>query len=154
MDKALKDKGLSTFTVDFEREQFKKELSRRALIKSYKQKISFVIGSIPMFKILQDISIAKALNPIAQLPESMDVYFGISMPAFVALHMVEHLLPPGVTRKSVQFTKVVAGIPFCVILECVDRVIGKGLEIANLPNPNLDMQGTLGVTSDQKLKNR
>lgn len=92
-----------------------------------------------MFKPLQDISITKALNPIAQLPLSMDLYFGISMPAFAALHMVEHIMPPSAARKSVQATKVIIGIPFCVISECVDRVTGTGLEMANLPNAHLDM---------------
>ena len=46
-----------------------------------------------MFKTLQEISLKTALNPGAQLPLSLSFYFGISIPAFVALHIAEHTLP-------------------------------------------------------------
>lgn len=89
MDKALKNRSLSKVVVDFESDDFKREIRNRAFLKNLKQKTSFILGSLPMFKRLQDISVARALNPVAQLPLSMDLYFGISMPAFVALHIVE-----------------------------------------------------------------
>jgi len=151
LNQALRDKNLGKVDVDVESAEFEREISKRAIIKNVKQKCSFVIGSLPMFKTLQQISIAKALNPRAQVPLSMDLYFGVSMPAFVALHIFEHTLPPGAARKAIQGAKVVAGMPFCIISECVDRVTSKALKIANLPNVPLDMQGTLGVPSDLKL---
>ena len=96
----------------------------------------------------------KALNPaVAQIPPlSMDLYFEISMPGFVALHILEYTLPPELVRKTIQDTKVVVGIPFCVISDCLARVNSKGLKMSNLPDIPLDMQGTMGVTSDLKLQ--
>lgn len=101
LDKALKDKSLSEMKIDFESDAFRQEMRKRAFIKNIKQKMSFFAGGIPTCKTLQDISVAKALNPTAQLPLSMDLYFGISMPAFIALHIVEHTLPPSPARKVV-----------------------------------------------------
>ncbi len=152
LDEALRNKNLGEADIDLESEVFKREINKRTLIKNLKQKCSFVIGSLPMFKTLQQISIQKTLNPLAQLPLSMDLYFGISMPAFVALHIVEHTLPPGVPRKTIQGAKIVIGLPFCIMSECVDRVTSKGLKISNLPDVPLNMQGTLGVPSDLKLQ--
>lgn len=152
LDKALRDKSLTNVKVDFESEDFRREINKRAFVKNLKQKLSFALGSIPMFKTLQDISVAKALNPAVQVPLSMDLYFGISIPAFVALHIAEHTLPPGTAKKAVQGTKVLIGLPFCVMAECVDRVTSKGLKMVNLPDAPLNMQGTMGVPSDLKLQ--
>ena len=57
MDQALKNKEFSKIDVDLESEDFKREITKRAAIKNMKQKCSFVLGSIPMFKILQQISV-------------------------------------------------------------------------------------------------
>jgi hypothetical protein len=46
-----------------------------------------------MFKGLEDITVETSLNPRAQMPISLPLYFGISMLVFIALHMVEHTLP-------------------------------------------------------------
>ncbi len=152
IDKALKDKSISKIRVDIESEEFKKEINRRVIVKNIKQKASFIAGSIPMFKTLQEISIETALNPAAQLPLNLQLYFGISMPAFVALHIAEHTIPPGAVRTAVKCTKVMVGIPFCVMAECVDKVSSAGLKVLKLPDTSLDMQGTIGVPSDLKLR--
>ena len=80
-DKALKNKSLSNVKIDFESEYFRRELEKRAILKNMKQKIAFALGSIATFKTFQDISVARVLNPAAQLPLSIDLYFGIFMPA-------------------------------------------------------------------------
>lgn len=152
IDRALKGKSLSEVVVDFESEEFRKEINKRAFAKNIKQKTSFIIGSIPMFKTLENISVVTALNPAAQIPLSLSLYFGISMPAFVALHIAEHILPPGVPRNAVKYTKIMVGIPFCVMAECVDKVGSASLKVLNLPDTSLNMQGTLGVPSDLKLQ--
>lgn len=152
IDQALKDRSLSEIVVDVESEEFRKEVNKRAMVKFIKQKVAFIIGSMPMFKTLQDISIATALNPGAQIPLNLQLYFGISMPAFVTLHIAEHLLPPGVPRTTIKYTKVMVGIPFCIMAECVDRVGSRTSKVLNFPDANLDMQGTLGVPSDLKLQ--
>ena len=36
--------------------------------------------------------------------------------------------------------------------ECVDKVVSSTLKLLNLPDTSLDMQGTLGVSSDLKLQ--
>ena len=55
IDKALKEKSVSTLVVDVKSQKFRDEINKRALVKNLKQKTSFIIGSIPMFKTLQDI---------------------------------------------------------------------------------------------------
>lgn len=85
-----------------------------------------------MFKVLEDITVATSLNPGAQLPISLTLYFGISMPVFIALHMVEHTLPIGMPRTIIKYTKVMAGIPFFVMGECVDKVGSAGSKLLKL----------------------
>lgn len=68
IDKALKEKSLSKLKIDVESQEFKDEINKRAFVKNIKQKVAFVVGSVPMFKTLQEISIATALNPKAQIP--------------------------------------------------------------------------------------
>ena len=43
-----------------------------------KRKASFIVESMPMFKTLQDISVAIGLNPVAQI--SLSLYFEIFIP--------------------------------------------------------------------------
>jgi len=105
-----------------------------------------------MFKTLQDISVATALNQAAQIPLSLSLSFRISMPAFVALHIAKVTFPSSVQRKAVKYTKIMVGIPFCVTAECVDKVSSASSKILNLPNTSLNMQNTLGVPSDFKLQ--
>ena len=105
-----------------------------------------------MFKTLQDISVATALNSKAQIPISLPLYFGVSMPAFITLHIIEHTLPMGVPRTIVKCTKVITGIPFCLTSELVDKAGTQILEKLKLPDATLDMQGTIGVPSDVKLE--
>ena len=152
IDQALKSQRLSNTRVDLESEEFRKEINRRVLVKNLKQEASFIVGSVPMFKTLQEISVKTALNPTAQLPLSLQLYFGISMPAFIALHIAEHTLPPSAPRTALKYTKIMVGIPFCVMSECVDKVSSAGLKAFNLPDTNLDMQGTIGVPSDLKIQ--
>lgn len=115
IEKALKDKSLSTVNIDIKSQEFRDEIAKRAFVKNIKQKLSFAVGSVPMFNILKEISIAVARNPQVQIPLSIPLYFGISMPAFVALHMVEYTFPLGNARNLVKGLKVVSGIPFCVM---------------------------------------
>jgi hypothetical protein len=86
------------------------------LVKAIKQKFYFFLGSIPIFKVLEDITVATSLNPGAQLHISLALYFGISMLVFITLHMIEHTLPIGMPRTIIKCTKVMAGIPFFVIV--------------------------------------
>jgi len=55
--------------------------------------VVFIGGSVPMFQILQDISVATVLNLGVQMPLRLSLYFGISMPSFSTLHIAEHILP-------------------------------------------------------------
>lgn len=71
------------------------------------------------------------------------------MPAFIALHIAEHTLPLSAPRTALKYTKVMVGIPFCVMSECVDKVSSAAF---NLPDTSLDMQGTIGVPSDLKIQ--
>jgi hypothetical protein len=105
IDKALKENSLSKLKVDIESQEFKDEINKRAFVKNMKQKVAFAVGSIPIFKTLHDISITTALNSQAQIPVVLTVYFGISMPSFVALHIIEYTLPIGVPRTIVKCTK-------------------------------------------------
>lgn len=117
-----------------------------------KQKVAFAIGAIPMFKTLKEISIVTALNPRAQIPLSLPLYFGVSMPTFVALHIVEHTLPIGLPRNVIKCTKVLTGIPFCVTSEVVDKVSSEILKTLRLPDTALNMEGTIGVPFDIKIQ--
>jgi len=74
------------------------------------------------------------------------------MPAFIALHIAEHTLPPSPTRTAIKYTKIVVGLPFYVMSECVDKVGSTGLKAFNLPDTSLDMQSTIGVPSDLKIQ--
>lgn len=151
IDRALKDNSLSKIEVDIESQEFKDEINKRAFVKNIKQKQVFAAGSVPMFNTLQQISIAVARNLQAQIPLSMPLYFGISMSTFVALHMVEYTLSLGKVRNVVKGVKIVSGLPFCVILEMVDKT-GTGIvKLFNLPDASLDMQGTIGVRDNLKL---
>ncbi|HSO25446.1 MAG TPA: hypothetical protein VLR54_02370 [Methanobacteriaceae archaeon] len=152
IDKALKDTSLSKIKVDINSQEFRDEVNKRTFVKNVKQKVAFAVGAIPMFKTLQDISIVTALDPRAQIPLSLPLYFGISMPAFVALHIVEHTLPIGLPRYAVKCTKVLTGIPFCVTSEIVDKVSSEILKTLRLPDAALNMQGTIGVPSDIKVQ--
>jgi hypothetical protein len=105
-----------------------------------------------MFKILQEISIITAKNPKATIPISFPLYFGVSLPAFVTLHIVEHTLPIGMPRTIVKCSKVLVGMPFCIISDIVDKTSGQFLKRMNLPDITLDMQGTIGVPSDIEVK--
>lgn len=87
LDQALRDKALQRIQLDTDSPAFKADIMRRVRIKNVKQKISFVIGSVPMFKLLEKIQLAKSLNPQVQLPLNFDLYFGISLPAFLTLHI-------------------------------------------------------------------
>jgi hypothetical protein len=49
LDKALKDKSLSNVKVDFENEDLKKNVRKRAFIKNINQKTSFILESVPLF---------------------------------------------------------------------------------------------------------
>ena len=62
-----------------------------------------------MFKMLNQISVATAIDLKALIPLNNSLWFGISMPAFVALHIFEHMLPVGPTRNALKAVKVVAG---------------------------------------------
>lgn len=152
IDEALKNKGISKIPVDIESEAFRKEVNKHVIIKNIKQKLAFLAGSIPMFKTLNAISVKTALNPLAQLPLDLKTYFGISMPGFIALHIAEHILPPSPQRSTIKITKIIVGVPFCVISECVDQVSSVALKVLKLPNPSLDMEGTIGVPSDLKIQ--
>jgi len=152
LDKALKEKSLSTAVVDIDSQEFRDEVNRRVVVKNIKQKVAFIVGSVPMFKTLQDISVATALNPGAQMALSLSLYFGISMPSFIALHIAEHTLPLSIPRTAVKCTKIMVGISFCVMSECVDKVGSVSSKILNVPDTSLDMQGTIGVPSDVKLQ--
>ena len=74
------------------------------------------------------------------------------MPAFVALHMVEHTLPLGAPRTIVKCGKTLIGIPFCVTAEILDGGMRTVMNKLKLPNTPLDMSGTIGVPSDIKLQ--
>lgn len=152
LDQALQAKTLEKIDCDPESPAFRADIEKRVMIKNIKQKISFAIGSIPMFKLLEDIHFVKCLNPQAQIPLNFDLYFGISLPAFITLHIVEHILPVGKPRYFVQAAKVLTGLPFCVMAEGVDRVSAPILKVLKLPNTSLKMQGTIGVPSDMTLK--
>jgi hypothetical protein len=153
IDRALKQKSLSeVLDVDIASQEFRKEINKRVLVKNLKQKASFIWASCPMFKTLNDISIRTAQNSQAVIPINLQLYFGISMPAFVALHIVEHTLPPGMPRKAVQASKVVIGIPFFVMSDIVDKVGSRALKTFKMPDAKLDMQGTIGVPSDITLQ--
>jgi hypothetical protein len=90
IDKALREKKLTLVNFDMESQDFLNEVNKRSLAKNVKQKLAFLVGSFPMFKTLQEISVAAAINPRAQIPLGIPLYFGISMPAFVTLHIIEH----------------------------------------------------------------
>jgi hypothetical protein len=152
IDRALKKNSLSKIKVDVESQEFKDEINKRAFVKNIKQKVAFAVGSVPMFKTLQEISIVTALNPQAQIPVNLSLYFGISMPSFVALHILEYTLPIGLPRNIVKCTKVITGLPFCITSEIVDKISSKVLKTLKLPDTSLNMQGTIGVPSDINLE--
>jgi len=77
----------------------------------FDEESKYGVGSIPMVRLLQEIPIAKCQNPQVQIPLNPSLYFGISLPALVTLHRVEHTLPMGQPRYFVHALKVVA----CVI---------------------------------------
>jgi hypothetical protein len=76
IDRALKDTSLSKIKVDINSQEFRDEVNKRTFVKNVKQKVAFAVGAIPMFKTLQDISIITALDPRAQIPLSLPLYFG------------------------------------------------------------------------------
>jgi hypothetical protein len=82
-----------------------------------------------MFATLKEISIAKYTNSQVQIPLNLNLYFGLSLPAFVTLHIVEHILPIGKPRMAVQGLKVFTGIPV--------------LRKMQIPLANTDMRGTM-----------
>lgn len=84
IDKALKEKSLSTLLVNIKSQHFRDEVNKAVFIKNLKQKLAFIVGAVPIFQILQDITVATALNPGAQLHLSLLIYFGISMPALIS----------------------------------------------------------------------
>jgi hypothetical protein len=143
---------LSNIDVDIESQEFLDEINKRAFVKNVKQKVAFAVGAVPMFRTLQEISVATALNPQAQIPLNLPLYFGVSMPAFVLLHIVEHVLPMGPARVVVKGTKILTGIPFCVTSELVDKFGSRILKTFHLPDTPLNMQGTIGMPSDIKLQ--
>jgi hypothetical protein len=114
-------------------------------------KRAFVVGSLPIFNTLKEISIAAARNPQVQIPLSIPLYFGFSMPTFVALHIVEYTLPLGRTRNIVKGLKVISGLPFCTVAEIIDITSTTVLKTLDLPDASLYMQGTIGVPDDLKL---
>lgn len=152
IDRALQEKSLSNIDVDIESQEFLDEINKRAFIKNVKQKVAFAVGAVPMFRTLQEISVATALNPQAQIPLNLPLYFGASMPAFVLLHIVEHVLPMGPARVVVKGTKILTGIPFCVTSELVDKLGSGILKTFHLPDTHLNMQCTIGVPSDITLQ--
>ena len=151
LDDALKAKGRSKVAADITDPAFIDKVKKRAFIKNIKQKVSFVVGSVPMFNTLKEISLATALNPKAQIPINTSLYFGISMPAFITLHILEYTLPIGRTRDSVKIAKIVMGIPFCVTSEIIDKSSSVVLKKFKSPDASLNMQGTMGVPSDLTL---
>jgi hypothetical protein len=74
------------------------------------------------------------------------------MPTFITLHIIEHTLPIGKVRGLVKATKVLAGIPFCVMSEVVDKTSSQVFQTLRFPDASLDMQGTIGVSSDIRLE--
>lgn len=116
------------------------------MIKNLKQKIAFALGSLPMFNTLRSISLLRAK---ALLPINLANYFGISMPAFVALHIVEHILPYGYPRKAIKIGKIMIGLAFIITSNFVDGVSSQTLKVLNLPDMPLKMQGTIGVPVSQ-----
>lgn len=153
IDRALREETSKTkIKVDVTSQEFKDEINKRIFVKNVKQKLCFALGSVPMFKTLQDISIVTAINAKGQIPINLGVYCGISMPAFVALHMLEHTLPISPTRTIVKATKVIIGLPFCVTSELVDKVSGQALKLLNMPDTTVNMQGTIGVPIDIRLE--
>lgn len=134
IEKALKDESWSKVNVDIESQAFRDEINKRAFVKNIKQKLAFVVGSLPIFNRLKEISIAAARNPQVQIPLSIPLYFGVSMPAFVALDIVEYTLPLGRTRNLVKGLKVISGIPFCTLAEIIDVTSTKVLKTLDLPD--------------------
>lgn len=111
----------------------------------------FTIGSVPMFSTLKDISLLTTVNPGAQVCLNMPFYFGISMPAFMTLHIIEHTLPVGKVRLVVKCPEVLDGLPFCISAEIFDRSISFALKTLKLPTVSLEMSSTIGLLSDLKL---
>jgi len=95
-------KALSTVNIDIESQEFRDEIVKRAFVKNIKQKLAFAVGSVLMVNILKEISIPAAQNPQVQIPLSISLYFGFSMPSFVALDMLEYTLSLGKTRNLVK----------------------------------------------------
>ena len=91
LEKTLEGKA---FELEMGTPEWKATIARRVLIKNLKQKLAYGVGSIPMFKLLQEIRIAKCQNPQVQIPLNPSLYFGISLPAFVTLHRVEGVTNP------------------------------------------------------------
>jgi hypothetical protein len=63
IDRALKENSLAKIKVDVKSQEFRDEVNKRAFIKNVKQKIAFGVGAVPMFRTLQEINVAAALNP-------------------------------------------------------------------------------------------
>lgn len=152
INKALKDKKMAAIDPDVESQEFRNAVNRHAFVKNMKQKVSFALGSVPMFKTLSEINTMVALDPTAKLALNFPLYFGVSMPAFITLHIMEHTLPMGFPRTIVKCSKIVAGMPFCLLSEAVDKTSGVALRALKLPDTPLDMQGTIGVPSEIKLE--
>ena len=123
--------------MDLKSQEFRYEVNKRAFVKNIKQKAAFIVGSIPMFQ---------------TLVLSLSLYFGISMPAFIALHIAERTLPLGAPISFIKCTKTIVGIPFCVMSEVIDKTSSGVLKILKLPDTSLDRQSTIDVPSDVKLQ--
>ena len=91
--KTFKKENLDKIKVDIKNKEFQDERNKRVFIKNIKQNTFFIVESIPMFKKLKYNAIVKALNPNAQIPLSLRLYFGIEMTSFVTLDIFEHTFP-------------------------------------------------------------
>ena len=148
LEKTLEGKALEKIELEMGTPEWKANIARRVLIQNRKQKLADGVGSIPMFQRLQEIRRAKCQNPQVQIPLNPSLDFGISLPAFVTLHIVEHTLPMGQPRYFVHALKGVAGVPFCVISTGVEGVANPILKLMKQPPTNRNLQATMGVPSE------